>query len=170
MDADKLGSDSQLVFNQSITVMINPGVEFAATVVACHRLFDRLHAMDHGKAVRANISMVALHPATFEREGMVWLLACDSQVGTGGFPFHAVGFYPATATPFVGDEMGKLMLQSAPEFFGFAVLQLWIQLNETVRPPGTSGGGLHPWIPRYADLAGEFMEGEGFRGLDAPCC
>lgn len=122
-------------------------VEFPTAVVASDRAFDRLHAVDDGETIRANVSVIPLHLAAFERQRVIRLLTGDSEVGAGCLPFRAVGIDPAAATALVGDEVGELVFQSAPQLLWLAVPELRIELDGPVRPPSAAGGGLHPGVP-----------------------
>jgi len=75
---------------------------------------------------------------------MVGFLAGDAKIGACGLPLGAVRVDAAAAAPLVRDEVGELVFEGAPEFVGFALIELGIELDGTIRPPRAAGGGLHP--------------------------
>ena len=148
--------------------MIRAVAEFPAAVITGDRPLDRLHAVDDGEAVGADVGVVALHPAALERQGVKGLLARDSEIHASRLPLRSVRIDPASAAAFVSDEVRELVLERAPEFLRLAVLELRVELDRPVRPPRAARRRLHPRVPSHADLAGELVEKERFRSLRAP--
>lgn len=151
---------SRLVLDQPESVVIGAAAEFPATVVAGYSPGDRLHAVDHGEAVGANVGVVPLHLAALEGQVMKRLLAGNPEVHAGRLPLGSMWIDAAAAAAFVSDKVGEFVLQRAPEFLRLALLELRIQLDRPVWPPRAAGGRLHPRVPGYADLAGELVESE----------
>lgn len=124
--------------------MVGALVEFTAAIVAGHGAFDRLHPVNDGETIRADVSVVPFHFAAFEGQRVERLLAGNSEVHASSLPLGAMRIDAAAATPFVGDEMREFVLQCAPEFLRLAVSQLGIEFDGAVRPPRATGCRLHP--------------------------
>lgn len=116
--------------------------------------------MNHCEAVRAGISVVAFHPTALERQVVIRQLSGDAEIGTSGLPLGAMRIDAAATTAFIGDEVGKFVLQRAPNFLRLAFLELRIELDGAVWPPCTAGSRPHSRIPRDPDLTSEFVESE----------
>lgn len=142
---------------------------FEAAGVTSDAALDGSHAVDGGEAIRADIGVVALHAAAFEGQCVEGLFAGDAEIGAGGLPFRSVGLDAAAAdAAFIGDEVGEFVFEGAPEFFGLAFPEFRVEFDRAIRPPGAAGGGLHPWVPGNADLAGEFGQSQASGGFRAP--
>lgn len=150
--------------------MINAAVEFPATVITSDGAADRLHPLNDGKTVGTDVGVVALHPAALEGQIVKRLFARDPEIRAGELPLRAVGIDPAAPAALVGDEVREFVLQGAPNFFGFAFPEFWIQLDAAVRPPCAACGRLHPGVPGNANTPRELGQGEGFGGLRTPFC
>ena len=103
--------------------------------------------MDDCEAIRACVCVIALHLAAFEREVVKRLLTGNAKLGAGALPFRAMRVDAAAAIALVGDEVRQFVFERPPELFGFAVLELWVEFDDAIRPPRAASGGLHPWIP-----------------------
>ncbi len=127
--------------------MIRTAVELAAAFVAGDGLGDGFHSMNHGEAIRADISMVALHSPALEWQIVIRLLSRDAKISTCRLPFLAVRVDATATAAFIGDEVGEFMFQRPPQFFRLAFLELRVELNRPVRPPCPAGSRLHTWVP-----------------------
>lgn len=114
------GSD-RLVLHELEALVVGTAVEFAAAIVAGDRALDRADAVNDAEAIRANVRMVALHATTLEGQRVERFLAMDAELGAGGLPFIAVRIDVPTTAALIGDEVGELVLERAPKFFGLAV-------------------------------------------------
>ena len=75
------------------------------------------------------------------------MLSGDTQFGTGGLPFRAMGLGVTPSSSLIGDEVGEFVFEGAPEFFWGQGFEFGIELDGAVGPPGTTGCRLHPGIP-----------------------
>ncbi len=153
---------SGLVLDQAKTVVIRAIAELTATLVASDRARDRLHPADDGKAVGTDVGVVAFHLPPLEGQVVIRLLPGDSQVRTSGLPLWAMRIDPPAATALVSDEVGKFVLERAPEFFRLAILELRIEFDRAVRPPRAARRRLHPRVPGNSDFARKLMQSERF--------
>ena len=111
-----------MILDQAETVVIGAVVKFPAALIARDCALDRLHPVDRGETIRADISMVALHPPALEGQVVKRLLARDAQIVARHLPLHAMRIDPAAAAALVSDEVRELMFQRAPEFLRLAFL------------------------------------------------
>ena len=153
---DGCGSE-RFFLDEAEPVEVAAVVEFAAAVITGNGALDGFYAVDGGKTIGADVGVLALHLTALERQVVKGLLTGDAEVGAGALPLRAVGLDAAAATALVGDEVGKLVLEGAPEFLGLAFLEFRIKLDRSIRPPRTAGGGLHPRVPRNANFPRELV-------------
>ena len=158
----------RLLFDQPEALVVGAAIEFAAAVVASDGALERLHAVDGGEAVSANVDVVALHAAAFEGERVEWMFAGDAQFRAGGCPFGTVGIRVSAAAAFVGNEMGEFVFEGAPEFLRRAFPELRVEFDGPVRPPRATSGSLHAWVPENTHLAGKFGQPQTIRSFRAP--
>lgn len=70
---------------------------------------------------------------------MVRRFASNPKFRTCGFPLCSVGGDTFPPAALVGEEVGELVLERAPDFFIGEVFKLRIQLNGAGWPPCTAG-------------------------------
>jgi hypothetical protein len=81
--------------------------------------------------------------AAFQWQLMIDAFIGDAEIGAGLLPFDAVWLNAPPPTAFIGDQMSELMAQRAPFLFGIDFFNLWIELDQTIRPPCPPCGCLH---------------------------
>ena len=150
------------MFDEAKTVLISATVECAAAIVTSDRFLDRSDAVDDPQAIRANVGIVAFHLAAFKREVVTGAFSRNAEILACDLPFPAMGFDPAAATALVGDEVGEFVLKGPPNFFGLALVEFWVELDQAGGPPRSAGSRLHPRVPSHSYFAGKFVKSERF--------
>lgn len=98
--------------------MVCAVVEFAATGVTGDHPADRLDALQEGQTMRADVGIVAFHLAALEGQCVIRGLPWDAQFCAGSLPFRAMGLGVTPTSPLIGNEVGELVFEGAPQFFG----------------------------------------------------
>ncbi len=159
---------SDIVPDEPEAVVVEAAVEFPAAGVAGDGAADGTDAGDHRKAGGTGVGVVAFEAARLERKGVVGLLVGDAEFRAGGAPLRSVRIDVPPPATLVGEQVGELMFQRAPDIGLGEILELWIHLDPAGGPPSAAGRGAHPGVPGHADFPCQLGQAEGNRLLLAP--
>ncbi len=138
-----------------VATIVTAAIEFPAAGQAGGGAPERASAREFASAMRADINITALQPASRKWQIVTARFAGDPEVRAGLAPLGSMRRDPPAAGPGLGEEMRQLMAQGAVHF-RFAV-HAETTVQEYARAPifGAARRGPQPGGPFYHDPRGQ---------------
>jgi hypothetical protein len=137
-------------------------VEFSAAIQACHGPFDPPDPREFLAAPRTTIEETPGGLFDGKGQGVTARFVGNAEIAAGPAPFRTMGRNPAAPGAKLGQQMGKLVPQSAIEFGGVVFAQSRIQRDEVAARIRAAGGTEEARVPFHVDFAREFLGAESY--------